>query len=380
MITSLRISNYKSLGERTNIKLSRFTTLVGQNGSGKSNIIDVPRFIADIMRLGLEGAITKRHGIKALRRWSGGKPLDMSIEVKIQTESFQGSYGFDITSHSKHEYRVKREHCIVSSGGETHQFHVDQQAWKLPPPGGIPKLSLTSLALPIVSGDERFKPLSVFLSNMAVYNIYPDTLRSPKKYDPSKPIDEHGENWLSILRDQEAETWKPEMVAALGKLTNEIDDMQIKQLSGFLISTFRHGTGGIKGKWFDASQESDGTLRIAGIIAALIQRPYVPVIGIEEPELTVHPGAIPLIHDFIREATSRSQVILTTHSPELLELVSPEDVRVVEKIGGITRVSAISDEQKDSVRQGLMTLGEIHRTEGIQSTQTALELDGPTAQ
>jgi predicted ATPase len=377
MITSLKISNYKSLGEKTNIKFSRFTTLVGQNGSGKSNIIDVPRFIADIMRQGLEGAITKRHGIKALRRWSGGKPLDMSIEIKILSDSFQGSYSFDITSHSKHEYRVKSEHCLVTIGKEIHQFLVNHQTWQIPPPGGIPKLSPMSLALPIVSGDERFKPLASFLSNMAVYNIYPDTLRSPKKYDPSKPIDEHGENWLSVLRDQDIDTWKPEMVTALGKLTNEVDDMLIKQLSGFLISTFRHGTGGIKGKWFDASQESDGTLRVAGIIAALIQRPYVPVIGIEEPELTVHPGAIPLIHDFIQEAANRSQVILTTHSPELLELVNPEDVRVVEKIGGITRVSVISPEQKDAVKRGLMTLGEIHRTEGIQSAQTELELDGP---
>jgi predicted ATPase len=101
-------------------------------------------------------------------------------------------------------------------------------------------------------------------------------------------------------------------------------------------------------------------------VTALLQEPPVPVLGIEEPELTVHPGAIPLLYDFLRQASLRSQVLVTTHSPELLDLMSAEDVRVVLRGQEGTSVAPMSAAQRDAVRNGLMTLGEVMRTEGLQ--------------
>ncbi|HEX9736127.1 MAG TPA: AAA family ATPase [Thermoanaerobaculia bacterium] len=68
MIRRLTISNYRSLGQDVDLRLGPLTALVGQNGSGKTNVVDALRFLGDCMRLGLEGAITKRHGIGAVRR------------------------------------------------------------------------------------------------------------------------------------------------------------------------------------------------------------------------------------------------------------------------------------------------------------------------
>ncbi len=93
----------------------------------------------------------------------------------------------------------------------------------------------------------------------------------------------------------------------------------------------------------------------------------MPVIGVEEPELTVHPGAISLLYDYLAQAKKRSQVIVTTHSPELLDLVQPEDVRVVMRNDrGETSVAKMAGSQRDVVKSGLMTLGEVMRTEGLQ--------------
>ncbi|MEL7220308.1 MAG: ATP-binding protein, partial [Bacteroidota bacterium] len=350
------------------------TVLVGQNGSGKSNIIDLIRFLADSMKLGLEGAITKRHGIKALRRWSSGHPLILKIRIEVKNHNIIGSYEFEITSHKKHEYIVKNEKANVIIGNEHHQYSVINQKWKDKPKGLNPSLSPLNLALPLISGDERFKPLHESLKNMAVYHIFPETLRTPQKYDPNKPMEEFGKNWVSILKDQNIASWKPELLNALGKLTGEIDDIDLQQVSGYLLARFRHGQIGTtnKSKWFEASQESDGTLRIAGIISALLQEPALSVIGIEEPELTIHPGAIPLIFDYINQAVLRSQVILTTHSPELLDCVKTEHVRVVEKKNYITTVSKMSDDQVEAVKNGLLTLGEIHRNQGLLSEQLSM--------
>lgn len=383
MITKIKISNFKSLGDDVSIDFGRCNFLVGRNGSGKSNIVDAIRFVADVMKLGLEGAITKRHGIKSVRRWSSGRPLVLSIHLSIETNDFKANYGFSVTGHKTYEYVVKSEIATIEfyKNQEKHYFEVSEQSWKKNSTDLIPSVSPLSLVLPILSGDKRFKPLADYLKNIAVYNIYPDVLRVPQNYDPQKPMDEHGKNWFSILKDQSKDGWIDQLSEALNKLTGEIDDVTIKQVTGYLVANFRHGTVGEsnKARIFDATQESDGTLRTAGIISALLQTPRLNVIGIEEPELTVHPGAVKLLYDFIRGASKHSQIIVTTHSPELLDCLDDEDelgnVRVVEKKNNVTVVKPIDKEQLDIVKRGLRTLGEVHRTEGLKSAQVKLEFD-----
>ncbi|MBL7690385.1 MAG: AAA family ATPase [Flavipsychrobacter sp.] len=370
MIKKLTVSHYKSLGTNTEIDLDNITVFVGQNGSGKSNIIDVFKFISDAMRIGLEGAITKRHGIKAVRKWSSGKPNNISIRLDLVEPTFTGYYQFDIGSHSKHEYTVKHESAnITYSNGHSYQYTIVDQNWAIRPDNLQPNLSPLTLALPLISGDERFKPLENALRNISIYNIYPDTLRAPQKYDPSRPMEEHGINWVSILKDQDTTTWKDDLIRGLSKLTGEIDDVEIKQISGYLLTRFRHGVSGEskKAKFFESTQESDGTLRVAGIITALLQTPILPLIGIEEPELTIHPGAVGLIYDYIIQASRHSQILITTHSPEVLDCFNNSDViRVVSKRNSTSIVSKMKEEQIGSVKSGLLTLGELHRTEGIE--------------
>jgi len=221
----------------------------------------------------------------------------------------------------------------------------------------------------------RFKPLLQEIQGAAIYSIFPDTLRKPQSYHPAKPMSKHGDNWVSILRDQPAETWKPDLIAALNRLTGDIVDLKVTSAASYLVAQFRHENATKVSKWFNGSQESDGTLRVAGIITALLQEPPVRVIGIEEPELTVHPGAVSLLVDYLKQACRRSQVIVTTHSPEILDLVEPSDIRVVLRAGGVTSVARLHAHQRDAVKQGLMTLGELVRTEGLNQAELPLDAE-----
>ena len=138
----------------------------------------------------------------------------------------------------------------------------------------------------------------------------------------------------------------------------------------FLVPVFRHGEvgqpkGKVRERWLSAAQESDGTLRMAGIITALLQEPPLTLIGIEEPELTVHPGALPLLYDFLVQASERSQVLITTHSPDLLSLLKPKEVRVVERHEGITTVTRMHESQRTAVHKRLFTPGDLMRMEGL---------------
>jgi predicted ATPase len=369
----MRVSNFRSLAENVRVDFGRFTALVGPNGSGKSSVVDALRFVADCMHMGLNGAITSRSGINGVRRWSGGHPYNLGLQVQMQLDSGPAAYEFELVGDSNEEYSLKSEAAVLANeqGGSV-RFRIESGEWAVGPDNLRPPVNRQTLALPLVGGDKRFEPLFQALQTISIYSIFPDVLRSPQKYSPVKPMDLHGSNWSSILRDQPLQTWKPDLVAVLSKLTGDIEDIRIEPAAGLLVVQFRHRSPNKKLKWFDASQESDGTLRVAGIVTALLQVPAIPVLGVEEPELTVHPGAIPLLFDYLKEASRRSQMILTTHSPELLDRVDADDVRVVERIDGVTTVARMAVHQRDAVRTGLLSLGEVLRTEGLQQDNLTL--------
>jgi predicted ATPase len=115
----------------------------------------------------------------------------------------------------------------------------------------------------------------------------------------------------------------------------------------------------------ELSQESDGTLRILSILAAVYQQPPRPLVTIEEPELNIHPGALGVLADVLEEASMRSQVVITTHSPDLIDHFSVDALRVVEKVGGLTEVGQVTESQRQTVHEMLFSTGELMRMEGL---------------
>jgi hypothetical protein len=127
-----------------------------------------------------------------------------------------------------------------------------------------------------------------------------------------------GENWASTLVALDRGAAGAELIAALDRLVGDLVDYDVVDVGGrYLIPRFRHRVDANEGppRWLAAAQESDGTLRLAGILTALFQQPSPTLLGFEEPELAIHPGALPVLYDFLAEGSVRSQILLTTHSP-----------------------------------------------------------------
>ena len=379
MIDRVLVSNFRSLGPNTRLDLGRMTALVGPNGVGKTRSIESLEFIADALRLGLEGAVTKRQGISAIRRWSPTKPFDISIRVELSEPSegrgadWRATYSLELAGAD--DYHVKSEFAEVQSvrdgAATTHSFSVTEGEFEGPDPIS-PKVDPRGLVLPLLAADERFSRLARALTAVRIYRVFPDTLRRPQKFDPQTPMEEHGENWASTLQRLGKSVWDPEMVPALRRLTGDIDGLRVKPAAGFLIVEFRHGSeppaAGRKKpmeRWFSSDLESDGTLRVAGILTALLQEPPLTLVAIEEPELTVHPGALRILFDFLRDASTRGQVVVTTHSPEMLDCFAPEDIRRVSKRDRVTSVESLDDGQQKSVKQGLLSSGDLLRSSGL---------------
>ena len=112
---------------------------------------------------------------------------------------------------------------------------------------------------------------------------------------------------------------------------------------------------------------SDGTLRTLGALLAAFQvdgRYGSPsLIAIEEPETSLHPAAMRALVDALDEATLRTQILLTTHSAEMLDnpTIRPENVRVVQLLDGQTVIGPVDEASLDIVRRNLNTLGGLER-------------------
>jgi predicted ATPase len=376
MITSMRVSNFRCLGDDVEFSLGRLVVLVGPNGSGKSSVVDVIKFLADILQQGLENALQSRGGISSVRRWGYGRPRNLSIKVCVEgKDGGCGDWEFTIAGDNSEDYRVTTERCSYRPLlGQEVGYLVRGGRWIHGPEGLRPAVASTELALTLVAGDSRLRPLVSQLKGNAVYAIYPEGLRDPGPPDATRPMDRSGRNWGSVLRDVlKNEGARGSLIAALGQLTGTINDCRVRQVGKHLAVQIRHGqvqqrSGKIRERWFEAHQESDGTLRVAGILTALLQEPLPPTLAIEEPELTVHPGVLPMLAEYIKEAsTKRCQVIITTHSPNLLDQFSDKHLRVLgASDDGSSHVHRLDSAQKEAVQKRLFSLGELHQIEGLE--------------
>jgi predicted ATPase len=125
--------------------------------------------------------------------------------------------------------------------------------------------------------------------------------------------------------------------------------------------------GGAKHPWrFLAQNMSDGTLRALGVLTALFQgnRDYAPtVIGIEEPETALHPAASAALREALQRASEKTQVIVTSHSPDLLDdlSLSADALLAVVSIAGETRIAPLDEASRNALTAQLFTAGELLR-------------------
>jgi len=115
---------------------------------------------------------------------------------------------------------------------------------------------------------------------------------------------------------------------------------------------------------------SDGTLHALGILLAAYQENPPTLIAFEEPEARVHPGAAAVLAEALQEAGLRTQVLLTTHSPDLITRFDVDALRAVERTAsGATVIAPIAESQREAIIHRLFTAGELHRIEGLRPSQ-----------
>jgi predicted ATPase len=374
-ITKLLIKRFRSFPTAT-VTFDNPLFVVGRNGSGKSNLSDVFSFVSEAMSSPLQAVFDRRGGIGAVRNRSSGQQsyppnLGLAFEFGPVNGIEGGRFAFEVKALPNYGYRIVREQCLVRKVGGARWWFDRAETWQSNVEGLTPALEPSALALPLVGGDERFAPIFRVLGGMRVYSIQPAKLREMQDPDSGIALRPDGSNAASVLqellRGEGATANKSEINRILESIVPATKAVTPKKHGNKLSMSFSQEWGEKKKLTFDAFNMSDGTLRSLGLIMAVFQKPSPSLIVIEEPEATIHPGALGAVLDLIRKATKTMQVVVTTHSPELLDArwITEANLRIVSWREGASHLLPPSEATREAMRQHLMGAGDLLRSNAL---------------
>ena len=374
-LSHLTLSNFRSVREQS-VELDNPTYLVGQNGAGKSNVVDAISFIAEAMSSPLAAVFGRRGGFaRVAHQHANGHSSTIGFNLKLRGLSpgyASAEYDFVLRGRPDHRLEVVTERCSIDylrgvAKYSREKTNDDEDGMRWDGTVDPPKLSHSQLALPMV-GDPSLSPVFEFLSDMRTYRIDPAELRLDQDSHGGWELNDDGSNVASVLhRIRYASRHDFEDICELlSRAVPGVVGVQAKerrdQLALEFLLNLRDGEGR-----FDAAYMSEGTLRILGILVATHQNPPPALLVIEEPEASIHPGALGVVLDVLRAARRRSQVVVTTHSPEVLDAkwIKDNHLRLVSWEDGATRVDPVSQSVRTAMQEHLFHAGELLRSNAL---------------
>lgn len=376
MIKKLSVKNYKSL-KNLELELSRTNVLVGPNMSGKSNLIDCLRFLTQMCISGVNKAFLDRGGFPEVA-WKGedSGPISLCLVIEQETNERESEkrneYEISITGSHAGLISITREYLTVTSGGKTSTLldlrngqgkanHIDgSTAFTLGDPGIKSGLEFS---VPGWEGNE-FKD---YIARCRYYHLLPAVMKNINDAAAQQFLMEDGRNfssWFMTLQSYREEFRLIEQAAkdVLPDL-QEILTPPTQFATTYVTTRERHLKQPVN-IW----HMSDGEILFLAWLS-LIFAPAdlgAPLFCIEELENHLHPKLLEtLIEVFTQKQSERgpqaAQVIVTTHSPYLVDKMNLDDLIVVEKINGATKCTRPSSKKhlKELLEREELGLGEL---------------------
>ena len=364
------LKNYKSIAA-CDVQLQPLSFLVGRNGSGKSNFLDALRFVADALNYSLEHAIRDRGGINDVCRRSRGHPNHFSIRLEFALpDGSTGHYAFRIGTKSQRGYEVQKEECILPPDL---YYHIDKGTVARTSVKVAPAAAPDRLYLVNASGLPEFRPVYDALSRMGFYNLNPDKIRDLQLRDNRDMLMQDGSNLTSVF-SKLSPVVKQDIEEYLTIIVPGIRAVELEKFGDQEMLVFRQEVSGDKHPCrFHANNMSDGTLRLLGILVALSQnnhntQKHVSLIGIEKPEIAMYPAMVGALLDEFQNAAYNTQVIVTTHSPDLLDekSIDVDSILVAEIHAGNTVIAPVDDVCRSVVHDKMFTVGDLLRRDQLE--------------
>ncbi len=322
IVSRLKLKNWRNFRE-VDIRLRRRLFIVGPNASGKSNLLDVFRFLRDIAKPeggGLQKAVKSRRGVSKIRCLAARRDPEIGIEIHLSKKAGDKPlwrYAIGI----KQESRGYRQPILSYE----RVWHKEKNLLNRPDDADrrdTERLKQTFLEQTITNAD--FRDISRFLESITYLHLVPQLLRFSEFFQgKSLEEDPFGQGFLERIagateRTRTSRLKKIEQalqiaVPHLEQLKFERDSRSGKPHLAALYSHWRPKAG-----WQREDQFSDGTLRLIGLLWSLLEGDSLLLL--EEPELSLNTGIVsqiaPLIYQMQRQR--KRQVLISTHSESLL--------------------------------------------------------------
>jgi Predicted ATPase len=234
--------------------------------------------------------------------------------------------------------------------------------------GVTPAASDEKLYLVNASGLPAFEPVYRALSGIGVYNPVPDEIRGFKPEKRYRNLDRTGSALAETIfkLKKSAPERLTRVLEYLRNISPGVLDIDAVSVDAYYNLRFELDCGNGTGKEFPSQNISDGTLRALAVLVGLFQtsdRFPLTLIALEEPESGLHPAAAGVLFDSLVEASHFRQIVVTSHSPDLLdrEDVPENAVKAVEMNEGSTIIGEIDNAGRSALKQRLYTAGELMR-------------------
>lgn len=335
MLKRLKINNFKSL---VNFEINfnnLFHAIIGPNNSGKTNLIEAINFISKLMKsIEIYKVIERMGGFDQILYFNAKeKTISFEIEIELNENVYQYEFEFSNKSILKEKLIINNQIQLESTGkGKGNAFDNVEKKFK------EFSFDFRNLAINQLWDIERYKSIREFskiIDRFKIYKLVPKMMREPsmakKEFDPQI----NGEKIIQVLHSilsEDHQTYR-NIVETMKSTFYEIEDV-FSSIDERGMTNVEILENGFRRK-FNSQQVSDGTLRFLAVLTILqLQKEYT-LLCFEEPELYLHPYLLEKLIDIMKSAST--QIIITTHSPEILNLLDPENIILINKIKGESR-------------------------------------------
>ncbi|WMT44400.1 MAG: AAA family ATPase [Cuniculiplasma divulgatum] len=370
MIKKVRAINFKSF-ESLDIDLSDLNVIIGQNSAGKSNFVSIFQFIRDIATVGLSNAISLQGGLEYLLNYRNSAEGHLDVEIQLDIKHYISLNGPQTVRLSDFSYKLqlypfKRKKGIQKyieevslrtsrTKGDTNETGTIKfflQNGKISSEGEE-KIIKQIMPFPTSFSKDmgslmQIPPLSFFLGFgmdhlIQVYDFDPKLSKKAIPITGKAELEPDGSNTALVLKKMLAHPdERKKFIQYLKVCLPFVKDVSIenqvdKSVIFKMLETYNSKT------YIPAPIISDGTIEIVSIIYSLFFE-RKELIVIEEPERNIHPRLISNLMSLVKEASQKKQIIITTHSPEMIKYVDLENLYVIDRDQyGASKISRASN-------------------------------------
>jgi predicted ATPase len=321
-LRNVRIQNFKAIQDTKTLALTPFTALIGNNGSGKSSLLEALETYRTAVVDGLD---------KAMAHWFGFEHvLNKAVRHNLLQKGLENPITFAWRGQTN--TNVAQAKMVVNTEDNFNAMYIEQEEWKLGKRSKEEDKFGVQSALPT--------DLKDFIASWQFISLMPDRMTAPAaKHLATRGrlmLNRDGSNlaqYLSVIREQDLPTFNG-IVETMRFVLSYAKDFQPVETQEIQRSMYVRMTE--KEFHVPGWMLSTGTVRILAMLAVLRNPAPPPFVVIEEMENGLDPRTLHMLLDEIRDATQsgRTQVLMTTHSPYLLNLVPLETVILVERRNG----------------------------------------------